>query len=98
MWGGSEYEVLADPDRAAAVPLRDIGTGRYYVVFVHSLSPVPPEVVTLTLSYRGHEVSEEMSVDLWRVWVSAGERGNTGVLARAARALAEKVDGEAHDV
>lgn len=57
-----------------------------------ALSPIPPEVVTLTLSYRGHEVSEEMALEEWRSWAGWPNRGRA--FARAARALAEKVDGE----
>lgn len=63
----------------------DSGRGANVVtVGLHDIRRPLPDVVTLTLSYRRHEVSEEMSVEDWR----------GSPIARAARALAEKVDGE----
>lgn len=59
-----------------------------------ALSPVPPDVVTLTLEKGEHKVSEEMPVPDWRWWVNNGASGS---LPRAARALAEKVDGGSPD-
>lgn len=56
--------------------------------------PVPPDVVTLTLEKGEHKVSEEMPVPDWRWWVNNGASGS---LPRAARALAEKVDGGSPD-
>ena len=60
-----------------------------------ALSPIPPDVVTLTLSYRGHEVSEEVSVDAWRDVAGRVQSVHPigTPLIDACRALAEKVDG-----
>ena len=49
-----EVEVLEDP--YTVVRIRH-PTGNIDVVSVDNLSPLPPDVVTLTLSYRGHEGS-----------------------------------------
>lgn len=66
-------------------------TGNRAQVHPDDLSPVPPDVVTLTLEKGEHKVSEEMSVAEWRRWISDRLTGPAG---RAARALAEKVDGK----
>ena len=57
--------------------------------------PVPPDVVTLTLSYRGREVTEEVSVDAWRDVAGRVQSVHPigTPLIDACRALAEKVDG-----
>ena len=92
LWGVAEWEVVDVPNDVGRVPLRHPTVGSFAVASVDDLSPLPPDVVTLTLSYRRHEVSEEMSVEDWRVRAALGDRGSP--IARAARALAEKVDGE----
>lgn len=74
---------------------------QYIAVQTDTLELVPPDVVTLTLSYRGHEVSEEVSLDDTRYYAemidrwSGPSRDVHNTLSRAARALAEKVDADA---
>lgn len=50
----------------------------------------PPDTVRLTLSYDGHEVSEEMPLNDMRLW--AGVR--MVALGDACRALVAKIDGK----